>query len=324
MLAFDTTLVSYVRSRIGPHEPCPISQHHARADGGDDVDDRRELGLHAARLERSLNALPAVRIESPLLVVLAGERLDHLDRAQRLGDAGEELAFLPPYGARRLLDPSRVEVDDQSQHRRDRQCHQSEAPVDIQHDADHPDQRQDVHDEAEQRRVDEILDGVDVARDPADHVAGARFAVLDEREPLDPVIQHQPQIVRDPLADGGGEILFGVRADRAQHGDEDDGRQRENQDGNLVVADPRDDDRRPSAQLLVLQHVVDDDLDRPRFEDVGERFADHRDERQRKRHPVRADEVADPQLARTWRDGIDRHCRHALCFRPLSASASTS
>ena len=50
-----------------------------------------------------------------------------------------------------------------------------------------------------------------------------------------------------------------------------------------------------TRQRLRLQDVVDDDLDRPGFENGGERLAQDGDERQRQGLPVRPDEVDDPQ-----------------------------
>ena len=60
-----------------------------------------------------------------------------------------------------------------------------------------------------------------------DQIAGARFAVLGEREPLDVVVEQPSQVVRHPLADARGQILLGVRADGADDGDEQDGGERD-------------------------------------------------------------------------------------------------
>ena len=206
-----------VLSSLGQHQARAVAEHQAGADRDDDVDHRRELGLHAARLQPGGDVLPAFPVEPPILVVFARERLHHLDRGQHFGDAGHQLAFLLLDEARGLLDPLRVEVDDHEHHRRDRQPDQREAPVHVEHDAEHAGERQDTGDDAEQRGRDEVLDRVDVAGHARQQIAGARFAVLGERQPLDALVHHPPQIVRDPLRDAGGQILFAVRADRADH-----------------------------------------------------------------------------------------------------------
>ena len=113
----------------GHHQPRAEAEHQAGADRDEDVDDRRQLRFHAARLKPGRDVLPAFPVEAPIFVVFARERLHDLDGGEHLGDAGEQFAFLPFDVAGGLLDPLRVEVDDQEQHRDDRQPDQREPPV---------------------------------------------------------------------------------------------------------------------------------------------------------------------------------------------------
>ncbi len=99
-------------------------------------------------------------------------------------------------------------------------------------------------------------------------IARARFAVLEERQPLDALIQQESQVVRHPLADRRGQVLFEVGADRADHRDQRR-RRRARSSGSRSCRRPArcDDGHAPSpAVRLGLQQVVDDDLDRPRFQ----------------------------------------------------------
>ncbi len=72
---------------------------------------------------------------------------------------------------------------------------------------------------AQQPGSDEALNGVDVAGDAADQVAGLFVVVVGERQPLDVGIERAPQVVHHPLADAGGQIFLGVRTDRSDDGD---------------------------------------------------------------------------------------------------------
>ena len=55
-----------------------------------------------------------------------------------------------------------------------------------------------VDEDAQQRGVDEVLNGFDVAGHARDQVAGPRLVVVGEREPLNVVVERAPQIVRQP------------------------------------------------------------------------------------------------------------------------------
>jgi hypothetical protein len=60
-----------------------------------------------------------------------------------------------------------------------------------------------------------------------------------------------------------------------------------------VVAEQVQDDRAEALrQLLALQHVVDDDLDRPRLEDVRAGFDEGGEDRDRERLPLRPQQAA--------------------------------
>ena len=71
-----------------------VAENQTGADGDDDVDDGRQLRLHAARLQRGVDVLPALPVETPLFVVFARERLDDLNGRQHFRDARQQLAFL--------------------------------------------------------------------------------------------------------------------------------------------------------------------------------------------------------------------------------------
>ena len=254
------------------------------------------LALRLRASQAGLDVGQALGVESLLFVVFPREGLDHADGRQHFLHDGEQLAFLLAHRPRGLLDAPRVAVHHHEEHRHHRQRDEREAPVEVEHDPDHADQRHQVDEHAEQRGVDEVLDDFDVARDPRDQVAGPRLVVFGERQPLDVVVEGPAQVVPHPLAHAGRQVLLEVRADGADNRDARHGGHGEVQHGIRALAeDPGHDAAQEPRQRLRLQDVVDDDLDGPRLENVRERLAQHGDERQRQRLPVRPDEVDDPQ-----------------------------
>ena len=201
----------------GQRQPCPVPQDQTRPDGHDDLHDRRKLGFDASGLEPGLHVFQTFRFESFLFVLFPGKCLDHADGGQHFLHDGEQFAFLFSNRARGLLDAPRVGIDHQKEHGRDREGNEGKAPVEIKHDPDHADQRHHVDQNAEQRGVDEVLDGFDVAGDPRDQVAGPRLIVFGQRQPLNVVVQGPAQVVPHPLADARRQVFLEVGADGADN-----------------------------------------------------------------------------------------------------------
>ncbi len=67
-------------------------EHEAGAGGDDEIDERHEPRLHAARPQRRVDAREALPIQPALLEVLPRERLDDARRRQRFLDHGREIA----------------------------------------------------------------------------------------------------------------------------------------------------------------------------------------------------------------------------------------
>ena len=107
-------------------------------------------------------------LEPSLLVVFSGERFHHANRREHFLQDRHDLALFTADGARSSLDAARETIDDQKEHRRNRKSDQRKLPVEIEHYADHADEREDVDDDAEQHVRDQALNGVNVARHAAD------------------------------------------------------------------------------------------------------------------------------------------------------------
>ena len=195
-------------------------EHHVRAEpqdgggaGGDDhLHKRREARLEAARLQRQIDALHALHFHAPLLVILAGEDADDAHGRESLADDRDHLAFFLAHRARGLLDLPRIGVDDNEKRGRYRERNQRELPVDIEHHADHSEQREHADQRAQQSGHNEALHRLDIAGDAADQVARVFLVVIRQREALDVVVHGAPQLVQHLLADRHGERFFRERA----------------------------------------------------------------------------------------------------------------
>ena len=201
----------------GQGQPRAVPQHQARADRDDHPDHRRQLGLDTPRLEAGFDVGQALGVESLLFVVLPRKGLDDPDRRQHFLDDRQQVAFLLAHRARGLLDPPRVAVDHQEEHRHHRQGNEREAPVEIEHHPDHAGQGRHADEHAEQRGVDEGLDGFDVARDARDQVARSHLVVLGERQSLNVVVEGPAQVVSHPLTHAGRQVLVEIRTDGADN-----------------------------------------------------------------------------------------------------------
>lgn len=123
------------------------------------------------------------------------------------------------------------------------------------------------------------MDGIDVGGDAPDQVAGLRLIVIGERETLHPGIQPAPQIVHDPLASAGGEVFLDVGADGAHQCDRE-GRQRCKPEDRLPIL--ANGGNNPAVQPAVRwprsKDIVENDLQRPRFQQIGDSLANSRQE----------------------------------------------
>ena len=120
------------------------------------------------------------------------------------------------------------------------------------------------------------LDGIDIAGDAADQIAGAFLIVIGEREPLDVRVQRSAQIMHDPLADAGGNVFFAVGTERVEDGDDEDGDGGIAQDVQTILADRMVDEVvQPAGAGLGSDYVVENDFERPRLQQVRDAFADH-------------------------------------------------
>ena len=107
--------------RAFEHQPGAEPEHRGGAERDQAGDHRAEQRPHAARVERRLDALDALRVEPLPLEGALRERLDHADGAEPFLHDGHDLALAPPHVARRLLDDAAQPEREDREQRRHRQ-----------------------------------------------------------------------------------------------------------------------------------------------------------------------------------------------------------
>ena len=185
---------------------------------------RSTMGESLALSDRALSAasdgLERFIFKPVYLVVFACKGFYNADGTDDLLHDREHFALVPAHLARRDFSLARVAIHDKEQDGHNAQGNKREPPVDVEHDADHEDEREDVDEHAKQALHDERLDGVDVAGNAADQVAGPGSVVVRQRQLLYVGVQVATQIVRDPLADTCCEVFVTVREQCIQDGDD--------------------------------------------------------------------------------------------------------
>ncbi len=183
--------------------------------GGDDHDrgdaDRDDRGLPGVEVRQRLLRLhrsPLVGgqrpVESPALVALVGERLDHLVVDQPVDRGAAELVVALVHLAPEARAP--VGGDDGEQgvgDHRDEGDPRERDGVAPQEDADHQDELDQDRRHAEQRGLQEEGDRLDAALDGTAQLAGAALQVVAERELEQVVVDPQRHAPAGALADLG-------------------------------------------------------------------------------------------------------------------------
>ena len=174
--------------------------------------------------------------------------------------------------------------------------------------------------DAEHRGRDEVFGGVDVAGQPHDHVAGLPLLVERQRQPLHVVIEQVPQVVADALgrpSSTGTSRCTRLTAPTSAMTTTATPRRRAAPSRSSADRQPA---RRASrATGFDADHVVEDDLERPRLEQIGGARGDHRPEGSDQPPPVRAQKLRPPQVVH-----LGALLRRSRAVRRPATSASTT
>ena len=184
---------------------------HLRA--GEEDDHGRDDAEELDRGEEERRQLLRVDVRDPVRLVqvaelalegaLATEGLDDRHARDRLGelgrDGGDPGAHVRERGVRRGLEPA----GDDDARRQDDERHDAEAPVEQEQAADRGDERHRVDDERRQALVEDVREGVDVARQAGDDPAGLLLREVPERERREVLEEVAAQVEHHLLPDPG-------------------------------------------------------------------------------------------------------------------------
>ena len=208
-------------------EPAADAEDDRGRDRREDVDGREVDPVEDHRLVVRLAVALVHAAERRLARRLARERLDDAHARDVLGerrrDEAEPLAHAPVRVVRARAEPGGRERHE----REDDERREREAPVEQEEHDDGPDEDERVLDEARDAVGDELVERLDVVRDPADDRAGAVALVVAEREALEVAEELDAQVGERPLADPAREVGLRAREDErgdagGEEGDDDD------------------------------------------------------------------------------------------------------
>ena len=256
--------------RAGGHvavvdEPAAVAEDDRGRGRREQVDGREVDRVQDRRLVVRGAVAVVDAVERLLLHRLARERLDDAHPGDVLGERGgdeaEPLAHVAVGAVRAAAEPGRHE-----RHRHEHgQRRERQPPVEEEEDDRGAEQEERVLDQARDAVGDELVERLDVVRDPADDHAGAVALVEAEREPLEVAEELVAQVGEDALAGPAGQVGVG--------GGEREREQRR--------AEEEEDDLRQPAEVAAADALVDRELRQVRRRERDERVDEQRAERER-------------------------------------------
>ena len=186
-------------------------------------------------------------------------------------DEAKSLSHTLVRAVRARAEPARREGHE----RQDEERREGEAPVEQEQHDDGSDEDERVLHEARDAVRDELVERLDVVRDPTDDCAGPVPLVVAERQALQVAEELDAEVGERPLADPAGEVGLSTRQD----------------EGRDACSHEGDDDERERVEIAGLDAVVDGELGQIRREQGDARVRDERCDGESRSCPVRACEA---------------------------------
>ena len=278
-------------------------QHRGRgAEGGDDLGGAGGGRLEPGHPDALAHRLLGHRVELLRLVALPRERLHQRHRRQHLAHPRRYLPFLPLLRLDRQLGLAVQVQQAVAQERQRGEGDEADLPVDRRQDREHACHGQHIRRELENRVGEHVLQGVRVSGDLGEQVAGARAGVKRERQRLQVREQLAAQRVHHPVADGRRDEDLEVGEQPAEQGDHHDAGRRLEQQRHLSRGQQALQRAQGARHRFVEDDVVEDDLERPRLEQLRRRGAQRAQggEQQPASHLAQVGEEQVPESCR-WR-----------------------
>ena len=274
-------------------EPAAVAEDDRGCRRREQVDRREVDRVQDGRLVVRVAIAAVDAVERALLDRFARERLDDAHPRdvlrQRRGHEPEPLADVAVGAVRAAPEPRR----DKRHRRQHGERRQREPPVEQEEDDGGAEEQERVLDEARDAVGDELVERLDVVRDPADDGAGAIALVEAHREPLEVAEELVPEVGEHSLARPAGQV-------RVRGGKEERGHRRGQEE---------DDDPGEPVEVRVVDPLVDREL-----REVGRRERDHGVGEQRRECERRAAAVGQRQ-PREQADALSRSPPRPVLYR---------
>ena len=226
------------REAAAEDEIAAVAEHDRGRERREEVDERE---VEPVQEDRLLVRLAVVRVdlaEVPLVRPLAPERLDDAHATDVLGERRRDEAEPLPNCA---VGAGRADAEERrcDQHQRQHgQRREREPPVEEEEDDRRAEQEERALDERRHAVGYELVERLDVVRQPADDHARAVALVEAEREPLQVPEELVSEVGQDPLARPAGEVRLRRARSEVQHSRHNEEHDDDRQDVQVVLLDP--------------------------------------------------------------------------------------
>ena len=197
-----------------------------------DSNDLTRRALSAASTASRLTSL-----KPGILQTFAAVGLDHPHRLESFLDHAHDIGLMQTHFVSRLFYRFLEAADEQQQERRHGHRDQRKVPIEPEHEAEDPDDGQEIDQQAQSVRGREILDGGDVAGDRGQQRAGLLFIEIRQREALQVIVNADAQVVRHPLTHAFGVVVIDVAGDRTHRRDQHHADPRQQRQSHFAIAD---------------------------------------------------------------------------------------
>src|SRR5580698_26443 len=190
-------------------------------------------------------------------------------------------------------------------------------PIEPVHQAQHPDDGEEIDEYAQSRGGREALNSLNVVGNGAEQDARLMAVVISQRKALQMVVGAHPQVVRHPLAYTLGVIVIDVG--------------REGSDFHLARAHPTSQRSykviEPAGKMMRSDNIVENDFQRPGASQTHQGLDRHGDQYEEESSAIRANELANQPRHTASLVAIGRVCKFGflpwkawlICFRSCVA-----
>ena len=188
-------------------------------------------------------------------------------------------ALAMAYFVGRFLNRPLKPRNEQQQDRGYGDCHECKIAIEPEHQTDHPDDRQEIDQNAQGRRRGKVFYRLNVIGNGAEQRAGLVAVVVGQRKALKMVIRPHAEVMRHPLAHAFGVVVVDVGSERANHRDQHRSERRYRGDSHFAGAQSSSHRAykviEPFGKMMRSDDIVENYFQRPRPGEAHQRLDQH-------------------------------------------------